>query len=842
MNGLPLAWRLARRELRAGVRGFRIFITCLALGVAAIAGVGAVSQGVVASLQADARTLLGGDVDLRLHNRPPSRQEAAFVAAAAARVSTTVGMRAMARPAAGKAGRSLVELKAVDRRYPLVGSLTLAPPMPLDRALAPAGTDWGAVADANLLARLGIGLGGRLRVGEATFVVRAVIVREPDRVASLLSLGPRLMIGRRALDATGLLQPGSQVDYHRRLLLAPGTDAKAWVARLEKAFPAAGWRIRTTDRAAPGIRQFIDRMTLFLTFAGLTALLVGGIGVGNAVASHLEGRTTTIAVMKSVGAPGGLVFRVYLLQVLVMAMAGIAIGLAVGAAAPAAGAWALAGHLPVAPRAGFYPGPLIEAALFGLLTAVTFALWPLARAREVPAARLFRDAVAPVAARPRGLTLAAGVAGVLGLAALTVLTANDRTFATWFVGGAVATVAVLRAAASGLIVLARRLEGAKGAAWRLAMTNLRRPGGTTPSIVLSLGLGLSVLVAVALLEGNLSRQIDQRLPEMAPAFFFIDIQPHQVEAFDATVAAVPGASGLKRVPTLRGRIVGINGVPVEQVVIAPGSAWAVRGDRVLTYAAEPAPGTRIVAGTWWPAGYRGPPLISLDAGIARGFGVGTDDTLTINVLGRDIEARIANLRHIDWRSLRFDFAIIFAPGAIEDAPHTHIAAVNAAPETEDALERAVTDRFANVSAIRVRQALEAAGRILAGIGTAVRSTTAISIVAGALVLAGAVAAGQRRRLFDAVVFKVLGATRGVVFSAFAVEFGVLGLCTGLIAAAVGTLAAWAVTVFLMRTDWVFLPGVVAATVGLGVLLTLAAGFAGTWRALGQKAAPYLRNQ
>jgi len=841
MSGLVLAFRLARRELRANVKGFRVFIACLTLGVAAIAGVGSLSESIVAGLRADARTLLGGDVDLRLVSRPAQPAEAAFLSTNSQAVSKVVEMRAMARPEQGS-NRTLVEMKAVDGAYPLVGAIKLAPAQPLAAALARRDEAWGAVVEANLLRRLKLKLGQRVVIGDVVFEMRGTIVAEPDRVATVFSLGPRFLVAAQALDATGLVRPGSQIHYHTRVLLAPTTDGEAWIETVKRAFPKAGWRIRGLDAAAPGVQRFIERMTLFLTFVGLTALLVGGIGVGNAVKSYLDGKTATIATMKCLGAPAVLVFRIYLLQVAALALVGISFGLAVGAFLPLVGLWVAAAWLPVQPVVALYPLPLALAAAFGFLTALTFALWPLARARDVSAAGLFRDLVAPIRARPRRSDAVLVAAGVVALAGLTIVSASEQSFSYWFVGGSLVTVAILRAAAAGLIAVAARFKGWRSAPWRLGMAAIHRPGNATLSVVLSLGLGLSVLVAITLIEGNLSHQIDERLPEEAPAFFFIDIQPDQAEPFDAAVSAVDGARGLRRVPSLRGRIVKIAGAAVEDAEIAPGSTWAVRGDRALTYAAEVPTDTRITAGKWWPADYRGPPQISLDAGLARGFGVDLGDTLTLNVLGREFTATIASLREIDWRSLRFDFAIIFAPGTLEGAPHSHIAAVNATPAAEDAVERAIARAFPNVSAIRVREALAAAARILDGIGQGVRSTALISILAGALVLGSAVAAGRRRRVYDAVVFKVLGATRATVLKAFAIEYGILGLATGAIAAAVGTLTAWAVVTFLMNMAWTFLPGVVAATVAAAVALTVTAGFAGTWRALGQKSAPYLRNR
>ncbi len=851
MKDLALAWTLARRELRAGFSGFRIFLACLALGVAAIAAVGWISASVVGGLDANAKKLLGGDVSLHFNNRAFTPEQTDWLDANTVRQSTSVEMRAMAAPeniarsTNGENGRkrSLVELKGVDSAYPLYGAVDLDPPLALADALnRQSDGSWGAAVDKNLLLRLGLGIGDRVRVGIAKFTITAIVAGEPDRVASVLSLGPRFMVSRKALAETGLVQPGSQIHYHTRAILQKSADPMAWREALDTTFPTAGWRVRMPDQAAPGVRRFIQRMALFLGFVGLTALLVGGIGVSNAIASYLEGRTATIATFKCLGASGKLVFQIYLLQVLVIGLLGIALGLVAGAVLPMIALTLLADFLPVAPEQGFYFAPLAVAAVFGLLTALTFALWPLGRAREIPAATLFRDKIAPSNLRPGKPVIIAAALGIVLLGGLTVLTSSEKNFAYWFVGGALLTLALLRLGAAGLVAGAARLPKPRGASLRLALSNIHRPGSNAGSVVVSLGLGLSVLIAVALIEGNLSHQVNERLPKQAPAFFFIDIQPDQVADFDATVTGFAGTSGFKRMPSLRGRIVEIDGVPVEQANVSAESRWAINGDRALTSSATLTEGSIITDGHWWPDKYSGPPLISLDKGLAKGFGVGLGDTLTLNVLGRRISGTIASLREIDWRSLRFDFAIIFAPGPLEGAPHTHIAAVEAPAALEDELEEAVASKFTNITAIRVREALAAASGILAGIGQAVRGTSLITILAGALVLAGTIAAGQRRRIYTSVVFKVLGATRASLLKAFVIEFGILGLTTGVVAAAIGTLTSWAVMVFLMQSDWIFLPAVVSWTVAICLLVTISAGFFGTWRALGEKASSHLRNE
>ena len=836
---LRLAARWARRELRGGIRGFRIFLACLALGTAVIAGVGSFSAAVTTGLRTDARAMLGGDVELHLVHRPAAPEQLAYLERGG-RVSAVAQMRAMARTEDGDA-RSLIDLKAVDGAYPLYGAVGLAPAEPLATVLARHDGRWGAAAAPGLLARLKLHLGDTIRVGDAHYVLRAMLQHEPDAATSDFELGPRVMIAAAALGESGLVQPGALIGYSSRLRLPPGADLGRWIAGVKRGFPDAGWRIREFGNASPMLQRLIDRVTVYMTLVGLTALLVGGVGVGNAVRGYLAGKTETIAVLKCLGAPGRLIFVTYLAQVLALALLGIGAGLALGALMPLL-ARPLLAAFPIAARIGFYPAPLLIAAGFGVLTTLAFALWPLAASREVPAAALFRSLVDPAARRPRPVYLLAIAAAALALALLGILTANDRLTAFWFVLGAIGALAAFRLLAAAMVMLARRAGRPRHAGLRLALANLHRPGAPTAGIVASLGLGLTVLVAIALVEGNVDATIDERLPEQAPSFFFIDILPSQTAAFDALVKGTPGVTQVARVPSLRGRISRINGVPAERAQVKPEARWAISNERGLTYAARPPKGSRIVAGKWWPADYRGPTLVSLDADIAQGMGLAVGDTLTVNVLGREVTATIANLREIDWTSLGINFVLVFSPGILDGAPQMNIATARTPPGEEAALERAVTDRFSNVSAIAVRDALEAVSGIVAAIAAGLRAVAAITLASGTLVLAGAVAAGHRRRVYEAVVLKVLGATRADITRVFLIEYGLIGLATAAVAAALGTLAGWLVLTRVMHQDWRFLPGAVALTALLATVLTLAAGYAGTWRALGAKPAPYLRNE
>jgi putative ABC transport system permease protein len=839
---MNLAFRLARREMRSGLAGFRLFIACLALGVAAITGILSFSRAVEEGLRADAREILGGDVAISLLYREATPEQIDFLKTQGQFVRW-IDSRAMARPTKSDGRPTLVQLKAVEPAYPLYGTVELQGGGSLADALAKRDGVWGAVVEEAALKRMNLAPGDRVRVGDVTVEVRGIIAREPDRgLNAFASLGPRLMIPFEAVTESGLIQPGSLLNWEYRLRLPPGTSDVAAINALKGRFPDAGWRVRGLAEAGGGIRFWLDRLTQFIGLIGLASLLVGGVGVGNAIASFLAGRLRTIAIMKCLGAPERLVLSTYLIQLSALALLGVAIGLAIGAALPFLAQSLIAEVLPVRARVALYVEPLAIAGAFGLLVSLMFTLMPLMRARRVPAATLMRGAVVAASSRLpwRDALLIGAVA--MALAAFTIFTADSRSIAAWFVLGAVAAFIAFPLLARLLMLAAAHAGKPKLAGLRLALANLHRPGAPTPIVMLSLGLGLTVLVATALIEGNLREQLTQRIPSDAPAFFFVDIQSTQMPAFEKAIAAIPGAGALDKVPSLRGRIVRIGGKPTSEVAVPSEARWAVDGDRGVTYSAVPPEGSRIVAGEWWPPDYRGPQLISFDEGLAHAFGLKLGDTITVNVLGRDIEATIASLRRIEWTTLAINFVFVYSPGTLDKAPHTFLATVKATPDAEDAIFKTVTDQFPNVTVVRIRDAIETVADVLGNIGLASRVIGFLSILAGVLVLAGAMLATQQRRVHEAVVMKVLGATRARIAGIFAWEFAALGLATAVAALGIGTLGAYLVVHRLMGLDWVFLP-TVAVAVALGAMaLTLAFGLAGTLAALRQRPLALLRNE
>ncbi len=842
MSNALLILRLARRELRGGIKGMRVFLLCLALGAAAIASVGSIAAAVRSGIAQDACRLLGGDIELRLTHRPATPAERAYIDRLG-RASEATDLRAMARPDSGDA--VLVELRAVDGVYPLYGDVTLEPAMALEDALALRDGAWGAAVDGHLLARLGAEAGTRVRIGTAIFELRAALVQEPDRAATAFIFGPRVLIGQEALAATGLVLPGSLIRYRYRVALPDGADIEAVKSSIAEDFPDSGWRVRGLDEAAPGVERFIERVALYLTLVGLGSLLVGGVGIGNAVGGYLQGKTATIATLKCLGATGRLVVCVYLGLVMAMAAMGVAAGLLLGALAPvAAGA-------PLAERFGFdlppgpYLGPLAQAAGIALLTALAFSLAPLAAAREVAPRILFRGAVAANGrrlGRKDRIVIAAAVAALAGFA---VAASSDRWVALWFVLGAGGAALAFRLLAFGVQALARRIGRSRAtplsASLRLALARLYRPGAATFPLTLSLGLALALLVALGLVQSNLGRAIGEAIPATAPAFYFIDIQPDQADAFDALLESLPGAGSVQRVPMLRGRIVGFNGEPAETRAHDPGVEWVLKEDRGITWASLPPAGSEIVEGEWWPADYSGKPLVSLDAEVAEGFGLSLGDTVAVNVLGRPVSATIANLRRVDWTTLAINFVLVFSPGLLEGAPLAHIATVHVEDGAETAIQNAVAREFPNVSAIRVKEALADVARLLAGVGGALWGVAGVAGAVGLSVLAATIAAGQRRRLYEAAILKALGAGRGQLLRSYLWELGLLGAAAGLAAAIAGTAGALPVVKLLMELPFYWDSGLVLALAALGPLAAILLGLAGTWAALGRPSAGLLRN-
>ncbi|MGJ8597292.1 ABC transporter permease [Sulfitobacter sp.] len=833
---LSLATKFARRELRGGLRGFRLFLACLALGVAAIAAVGSVRAAIEAGLEREGASILGGDAELELTYRFATEAERAWMQSQATAVSEIADFRSMATVGDD---RALTQVKAVDDLYPLIGSVVLSPEMPLADALSFQNDLPGAVMERALIDRLGLNVGDTFALGTQSYTLRAEITREPDNAAGGFALGPRTLVLRDSLEGSGLLSSGSLFNSKYRLILPEGAQIDALEVEAKQQFEGSGLRWRDARNGAPGVSQFVERLSAFLILVGLSGLAVGGVGVSAAVRSYLSRKTEVIATLRALGADRATIFQTYFIQIGILSLLGVTIGVILGAVLPIMVAPILETRLPIPTAFTVFPAPLIEAGLYGILTAFIFTLWPLARTDRVRAATLFRDAwdgASRLPSLPFIIATVGAIAALVGMAGWF----NGSWFLTlWTLGGIAGALALLALAAFLIRIAARalshRLRGRPRIRW--AMAAIGGTGEGAGAVVLSLGLGLSVLAAVGQIDGNLRQAIAGNLPDIAPSYFFVDIQKDQIDGYTKRLEDDPAVSRIDSAPMMRGVVTQINDRPAIEVA---GDHWVVSGDRGLTYAAQPDPDAIITQGEWWAPDYTGPPQISFAAEEAEEMGLSLGDTITINVLGRDITGTITSFQEVDFSTAGIGFILTMNPSALAGAPHTFISTVYAEPEAEAQILRDLAKAYPNITAIRVKDAIDRVAGVLAGLAAATSYGAAATLLTGFLVLIGAAAAGADARTYEAAMLKTMGASRRMIAASFILRAALLGLAAGAIALVVGALGGWAVSTFVMETDYVVIwPSALLIIIG-GITATVLAGLGFARRALQARPARVLR--
>ena len=841
--------RMAWRETRSAWRHFVVFLGCVALGVAALVSVGTFAANLDRTLAREARALTGGDLELRSTYPLAADALAALerLRGAGAVTTTVRELVGMARdPVRG--GTLLVELKAVEPAYPLYGRLQTTPAVPLGGLLAARGGADGAVVESQLLERLGLAVGDAFVVGNARYTVSGVLVREPDRSVGLVTLGPRVLVADESLGRTGLLQVGSRVRTRTLVRLAAGAPVRPVVAELARAVGDPSVRIAAFDDTQPGLRRFFSQLATYLGLVGLASLLVGGVGIASSVTTFLRRQLATIAILKCLGAGSRVLLAAYLVQTQAVGALGSLVGAGLGVAIQPVLVRALAPFAPFPLEAQWDPWTIARGLALGVLTALLCALWPLLAVRSVPPSLILRrdvDATAWRAGRP----WAAALPIAAGLAALAIWQAGSFRLGAIFVGAAAVAIGVLLGLSRILVVATRRLPRVRGLAWRQGLAGLDRPGGHTVRVVVALGIGAMLLVAIALLEANLGRQIAYEQKRDAPAFFFIDVQPDQRDGFSRLVSGAAGGQPPALIPVVRARLAAIDGVPITRELIdrrkreSPDKIWFLIREYMLTWAAAPAAPSTIVRGRWWtPAEAAARPRVSVEDEAAKFFGVDVGGTLTFDIQGVTVRAEVMSLRKVEWQSLAANFFMILSPGALDGAPTTYIgtARVDAAAEAE--MQNRVVGAFPNVTAIPVRGVLERVGRVLDQISFAVRFMALFSIAAGLVVMTGALAATRYQRLYESVIFRTLGATRWAIARAFAVEYACLGAVAGLGGTLLAAVLAWIVVRFVLDAPWALEPEPLLLGVILTTGVSLAVGLLATLRLLGRKPLAVLRQE
>ncbi|WP_324806208.1 FtsX-like permease family protein [Sphingomonas sp. LY29] len=829
--GWAASWRLARRDLSGGLRGLRLLFICLLLGVTTLGAIGSMTAAMTSELATQGQSLLGGDLEVAMTQRRASAEERQELSSFGT-VSDTIRTRAMARAMNGGPA-VLTELKGVDARYPLYGTIGLA------------NGKWRTLAadevviDRSLAERLEVRPGGLLTYGDAQYRIADILTDEPDRVGEGFTLGPVALVSVEGIERSGLLRPGALYESKYRLRLPAGASTETIEEAIKDRFPSAGWEIKDRDRAAPGTSRFFERLGQFLSLIGLAALAIAGIGVGNGVASYMATKRESITTLKVVGATSRDIARIYLLQVGAVTLAAVAAGLVAGALLANLLILATGDLLPVAPGFGLFPQPLIVAGLYGLLIALMFAFPPIDRARSQPAAAGFRGLVDGPTRFARRTWVIVGLSAA-AIMALALATARDPLFAAMVIGSVVGVLLLLLGV--GLLIrrLARSVPRLRQPLPRLAVANLYRPGAQTVALVIALGLALTLFVTIAAIQTSLSAEISRTVPQRAPNQFVLDVPSEARVQFAELVRREAPEAELNIVPSLRGTIVAYDGKRVADLAEIPDGAWFLRGERGLTYSDTVPQGSDLTAGEWWPKDYRGPPLVSLDEEAAEVLDIGVGDTMTVSVLGREIEAKIASLRRVNWDTMGFNYVLVFSPSALSSAPHSLTSTIHMDEKNEGAVSRALVGAFPSASIISIGEVIGKVRTLLDQMALAILMSASVTILAGIAVLVGAIAASRQARAYDSVILKTLGATRGQVLATQALEYALLAAILVALALALGSAAAWYVIVQIFEFNWAPDWPVVLATLAGGAVLTLGIGILGSLPLMAIRPAAALR--
>jgi len=820
--GWRQSWRIARRDLHMRLIGLRLLFVCLFLGVMMLGAIGSLTSAVTSEISEQGQTILGGDIQIEMSQREASAVDKRLFAQLGD-LSETIRMRAMAHRIDGAAAKDgpeavLTELKAVDSAYPLFGTLQLEGGV----YVAPL-ADNAIIIGQALAERLLLHPGDRLRYGEAEFRIKDIITDEPDRVGEGFTLGPVAIVSMEGMRRTGLIQPGSLFSSKYRIRLASGEDATALRERMEKQYASSGWEIDDRQNAAPGTSRFLGRMGQFLSLIGLTALAVAGVGVNNGITSYLSLRRMSIATFKILGATSADIMRIYLLQIGVVSAAAVALGMVAGALTVPL-ILAVAGDvLPVRPGFAFYPQPLITSMIYGGLIAFIFALPPLARAKRESGAALLRATVDMMRSGLDRRTMAQiGIAIVL-LFALILFGERNIIFSLWVIGAILMVLLLLLGLGAATRWTAQKMPRPRRPLFRLALTNLYRPGAQTTALVVALGLALTLFVTLAGIQTSLSSEIDTSVPDKAPDLFVLDIPSTEGDRLRAIVKAGAADAALNIVPTLRGTVVAYAGQRVADREFVPDGAFLLRGERGVTYSAAVPEGSELVKGKWWPADYAGPLLVSLDVEQAELLGLDIGDMLIVSILGREMQARIASLRQVSWDSMGFNYVMVFSPSGLAHAPHSLTATITLSGDEKGAMTRSLLAGFPSASVIDIGDVLFQVRALLDQMAAAIVAAASITILAGMAVLIGAISASRQMRSYDSIILKTLGATRWQILGAQALEYGLIAGVLACISLFLGMAAAWFVIVQVFEFGWAPDWGIVLATLLGGATVTLGIG-------------------
>ena len=815
--------QMALRELRSSWRRLAFFFICVAIGVGTIVALRSLIQNVRVALMAEARTLTAGDVYLR-SEQPWTEEilqvlERRLAGLGGVEQTETLDMTTMVRVADEAGARTkVVELRGVQAEFPFYGEFALGDGRAYSFDLL---GGQGALVGPELLTQLGLVVGDQILIGEAAFTIRDVILAEPGRRLGLFSFGPRVLVDREALAPTGLLRNASRVD-RQILLKLEESQIDPLVARLREDLADAFVRIRSYRRTEDRIERNLSRTENYLSLIGFVVLILGGIGVWSVTRVFVQQRLRSAAILKCLGATSGRVLSVYVAQVLMLGLGGSLLGVGLAQAAVATVPESLAQQAATATglaevSTNLTISAIVQGVTVGMLVSVLFALVPLLAVRDVKPLLLLRQGRSDVGGGVDWLRVA--VVALVGGALVLVATwqAGSLEVAAYVVGGFTAVTMTLHILSRVLVAAIRPLQAVAWFPLRHAVLNLSRPGNQTRVILLAVGLGSFFIIGVRSLQGNLLSNVALELGDDSPDMFLIDVQQDQADGV-RTMLSASVADPPELIPVLRARVTRVAGRDLQVDSVQAARRAGLGREYTITYRATLEENERIIAGTFWDERPSPELEVSIEESLREERGIQVGDVVSFDVLGREISARVTSVRSVEWDDSRSGgFMFLFRPGAFDDAPHSYVAFLRGPPETESraVLQRDIVVRYPNISVIDGLEVLKTVRRVLDYVTLAITVVGGIALFSGGLILIGSVAMTKFQRLYEAAIFKTLGAKTRVLITMLVIEYGVLGLLAGTVGS-VGALGlTWALTRQVFDIAWFPVPwqnvGGIAAT-------------------------------
>lgn len=833
---------IALREIRGGLKGFRVFIICLALGSMALATISSIKKSIDVGLKEKGVEVLGGDISIKLTYRFATQEELNFIRINSSEFTETTNFKSMAGVENEDTivDSTIIQVKGVDKKYPLYGEVKLNPKISLPAALDKINGSYGAIVAKSLLARLNLTIGDKIKIGDNFFEVRAQILSEPDAASNSFSFAPKVIAYNTGLQEAGLLGLGTMFDTEYRLA-APNIEFQKVKQAAESLFKESGMRWKDSDNATPGVDRFVDQLSSFLLLIGMAGMAIGGIGVALSVTVYLEMKRTTIATLKSLGTSDLTIFFSYFLIILALAIGGSLIGALLGALLPLILESFLAPRFPIPIIFDFYFQPILHAIYYGLLTAIIFSIWPLGQMLGNNAANLFRNFTGQAHKLPKwGYLLLIAVTLLVLVASFSFQSPKPLISLSVFCGIAISLgglLAMARCIKAICASFAKRRIFKKNLKTHLALSSLGGPNNEIALATLSVGLGLIVLATIGQIDNNLRKNINTDLATRAPTFFLIDIQPSQLLPLKNLMLGTGQVTEFSSAPMLRGIISQVNGFSAKEFV---GDHWAIRGDRGLTYSDSPPEDTTITEGEWWDPDYRGKPLISFAHEEAIEMGLSLGDEITVNVLGKDLTGTVKNFREVDFATMRINFLMVFNSSSLDTAPHSHIATIYSDDKVEASLLKKISQEYPNITTISMRDTLTQVSETLSTIAEITRWSSVITIIIGFVVLVGVAIATEKKRNYEACLLKTLGASNSQILISFTLRSFIVGTGAGLMAILVSNLSSWAIIAGFMDSKYSFDIKNAITICCLGVITNVMAGLFFSQKSLSASVSQTLR--